>query len=548
MKGSKYIAEMLKAYGVTHIFYQDMAMPILVKEAHKAGINTIICKSEEASGYMADGYARTARKPGIALGQSIGSANLAAGLHDAWLAGAPVIAISDKKSCMFQYRNSYQESDHKRLFDAVCRFNAFCDDPQEMPRILNQAFREVVTSKPRPAFIDSDGFFMNSPLDLADLPDEIRINKAFASYPALRPSAEEKYINEAAAAIDAAKKPLIIAGRGAVISGAAEELRSFASRGDIPIAITPDGKTIIDESDPLWAGVAGFYGMIATNEIIRESDLVIYIGSGISDHTTLNFTNPDPLAKVIQLDIDPVELGRSFYNTIPIFADAKVGIAQLVDAIAKNSRPEWMAFVSAKVKEHLAKMDQQASATDVLSPASVCYELTKTLPDNGIIVSDTGNSAIWTSNYIRMKPGQFYTRAAGSLGWGYPASLGVKCSAPERPVICFTGDGGFFYHSNEMETAVRCGINTVTILNKNGGLVQDGAFHEMMTGDEKTAEPYYRFADVDYCKLAESYGVWHKRVSAVNEINPAINEALAANRPAIIECVTSPKCHPLASR
>ena len=271
MKGNKYIAEMLKAYGVTHIFYQDFAMPCMLTEVSKTGIKLILCKSEEGAGYMADGYARSSQKPGIAIAQSIGSANLAAGIHDAWLAGSPVIAMTDKKVCKYQYRNAYQESDHKRLFDATCRFNAFVDDPQEMPRILNQAFREVVTGKPRPAYIDSSGFFLDTPLDRADFSDEVCVNKSFASYPPFRPAAEEKFIKEAATAIDTSEKPVLIIGRGAVVSGAADEIYAIASKGDIPVATTPDGKTIIDETDPLWFGIVGKYGMEGTNKIGRAS-------------------------------------------------------------------------------------------------------------------------------------------------------------------------------------------------------------------------------------------------------------------------------------
>lgn len=544
MKGNQYLAKMFKAYGVTTLFYQDFAMPFTLTEIRREGIKMVMCHSEAGAAYMADGYARASGKPGLVITQAIGSANLAAGLHDAWLGGSPVIAITDKKANKWQYRNSYQCSDHKRLFDATCRFNAFVDDPQEWPRILNQAFREVTTGKPRPAYIDSNGFMVNTPLDLADLPDEIYINEDFAVFPATRPAADEKYVAEAAAAIDAAERPVLVVGRGAVISGAQKELYELAYKAGIPVITTPDGKTIIDECDPIWTGVCGSYGMAETNKAIAESDLVIYIGCGTNDHTTLDFTNPDPLSKVVQLDIDPTELGRGFVNCIPLHADAKVGLAQLAAAVSANERTEWRAHAKALIDQCISKMDAQIADKSYLSPAHICAAVTKALPDDAILVSDTGWSAVWSCDYIHVKPGQFYTRAAGSLGWSYPASLGAKCAFPDRPVVCFCGDGAFLYHSNEMETAVRCGINTVTVLNNNYSYNQCGAFHvKVMTPEEAPAR--YQFIEFDAGKLCEAFGVWHKRVTDPDQIEAAVREALALGKPAVVECISDRQAAPL---
>lgn len=547
MKGSKYVAHMLKEYGVTHLFYQDFAMPDMLTEYKRTGSKLVLCKSEIGAAYMADGYARAARKPGIVIAQAIGSANLAAGLHDAWLAGSPVIAITDKKACKWQYRNSYQCSDHKRLFDATCRFNAFCDDPQEWPRILNQAFREVTTGKPRPAYIDSNGFMINTPLDRADLPETVYVNKNFASYPPFRPLCDEKYLKEAAKLIDEAERPIFVVGRGAVISGAHDELYNIAYKADIPVITTPDGKTIIDETDPIWGGIVGAYGMKGTNKSVMASDLVIYIGCGTNDHTTLDFTMPDPLSKVIQMDIDPTEPGRSFVNCIPLLADAKAGLMQLEKIVTKKKRNEWRRTVSANLKQTLDEMDEQAKSPDIISPARICYEIAKVLPDDGILVSDTGYSAIWSSDYIRVKPGQFYTRAAGSLGWSFPASLGCKCAAPKRPVICFLGDGAFYYHMSELETAVRNGINTVTVINNNYAHSQCGVIHEALT-DKEEAVDRYKFAEIDYGKIVEGFGAWYRRVSDPKQIAGVILEALSCGRPAVVECVSNSTFHPLGCK
>lgn len=547
MKGNKYVARMLAEYNVSHLFYQDFAMPNTLTELKREGVKLILCKSEFGAAYMADGYARASCKPGVVITQAIGSANLAAGLHDAYLAGSPVIAVTDKKTCKYQYRNAYQCSDHKRLFDATCRFNAFCDDPAEWPRILNQAFREVTCLNPGPAYIDSNGFMINTPLDLADLPDEIHINKRFASYPPFRPCAEERDVRSAAEAIMNAKKPVMVVGRGAVISGASEEVRGLAYLADMPVLLTPDGKGILDETDAVFGGIIGAYGMKGANQTVQAADLVFYVGCGTNDHTTLDFTSPDPLTPVIQLDIDPVELGRGFVNCIPLCADAREGLKQLIKAMERQEHREWREQAANNMETTLRAMKAHSESTAQLTPADICGSITRVLPENGIIVSDTGYSAIWSANYIHVKPSQFYTRAAGSLGWSYPASLGCKCAAPDRPVVCFLGDGAFYYYLNEMETAVRNDINTVTIINNNGGYNQCGIIHENLIGKEEAADRY-QFTPVNFEKVCQGFHVWYRKVEKADELDEAISSALAAGKPAVVECVTTRDFHPLACK
>ena len=278
---------------------------------------------------------------------------------------------------------------------------------------------------------------------------------------------------------------------------------------------------------------------------MKASDLVIYIGCGTNDHTTIDFTMPDPLATVVQMDIDPVELGRSFVNCLPLLADAKVGLKQLSDAVSEKERKSWRDTVRANLKATLRAFDAQLEAAEGMTPVDLCRAITRTLPDDGIVVSDTGYSAIWSCNHINVKPGQFYTRAAGSLGWSFPASLGVKCAQPDRPVVCFLGDGAFYYYFNELETAVRNGINTVTVINNNCGYNQCGAIHEALTGKEEAADRY-QFADVDFSKIAEGFGVWYKRVEKKEDLDAAIKEALASGKPALVECMTIRDFHPLA--
>ncbi len=543
LTGSEYIAETLKANEVTHVFYEELAFYFTTKIMAPYGIKNVLAHSEEAAGYMADGYARTTGKPGVCMSQAIGSANLAASVHDAWLGNTPVIALTGfKPNCGLQ-KNGYQESDHRALFSGVTKYNQATYDAQQLPHLLRQCFRETTTGKPRPAHLDVIGY-AGEVAEKAEMNDPFVPETAFSKYPAMRPSAEQETVLRAAKAIDSAKKPVIVAGRGAIISDrTGEALYTLASKGDIPVATTLDGKTIIDENDPLWAGVVGGYGMDCANKTTASADLVIYIGSMVSDQTTLNFTAPQCDKQIIQIDIDGSELGKNYPNTIGLLGDARTVMLQLTEVIAASDRPAWRKEVREYVDSTLAKQREisDSDACPIQTPR-LLRELSNLLPDDAIVVSDTGYSAIWSCSMLRMKPSQKYTRAAGSLGWAFPASLGAKCGNPDRPVICFVGDGAFYYHLSELETAIRYGINTVTIINNNSRLNQCIPYAgEAYTNDEKEYDIYKKtvaFMPTDFVAIAEAFGAMGIKVTKAEDIAPAIKKGLAANKPVVIEVVT----------
>jgi acetolactate synthase-1/2/3 large subunit len=373
---------------------------------------------------------------------------------------------------------------------------------------------------------------------------ELFIQEEYKSYPPHRPTAVDgEMLSKAADAIAKAKKPLLLVGRGAIISGAGKELYELAKKADIPIVTTPDGKTIINEEDPLWTGIVGTYGMVCANNTAIEADLIIIVGSQVSDQTTTGWTAPPRAVKTIQIDIDPREPGMKYPDSIGLCGDAKVVLQQLSSAVKAASRSEWRKEVSDKVSETLSEYkDLQLKEGGVISPERLCMEVTKALPDDAILFSDTGNSAIWSGIMIRMKDTQKYYRAAGTLGWGYPASLGGKCGAPDKPVYCFCGDGAIYFHLSEMETAVRNNINTVTIINNNGGYVQTREMLDIVYENEpiESKEKTYKFSDAtDFSKVAAGFGCWSKRVTEAKDILPAIKEAAASGRPAVVEVMTS---------
>jgi len=549
MKGYEFIAKTWKDYGTTHVFYQELMFMKTLKEFENLGGKTILAHSEFAAGYMADGYARVTGRPGVALAQSIGSANLAASIHDAWLGCSPVLTFTGRQSLDKLYRNAYQESDHRPFFDGLTKFNATVERAHQLPLLMRQSYRAATTGKPRPTHLDIFGFFGMECED-DEVNEDVLVNAQFAKYPAFRPAAEESAIDQAVEAIEKAKKPLIMVGRGGIVSGAQKELYTFAQRNDIPVCTSPDGKTMIDEDDPLWAGVIGNYGMYGTNRIAADCDLFIIVGSQTGDQTTLNLTAPPPSVKAIQIDIEPSEIGRNYPNCIPLCGDAKVVLGQLAAAVPSARRTEWRIQVAAWLKEttdaHEALWN---NSSDPITTGYICKQVTDALPDNAVLVGDTGWPCVWSATMIRVKASQFYTRAAGSLGWSFPAALGIKCGAPDRPVINFIGDGGMFYFSNEIETAVRYNIPIVSVIYNNRSLAQVIPFMSgIYSGEENRCVDRLSFRnDFSYARIAQEFGAHGVQVTKAADVAGAIRDAIASNRPAIVE-VMSERCAPLGPR
>lgn len=541
LNGARFIAETFKGYDVTHIFYVDAILRKAMVDIEELGIKRIITHSEKTAAYMADGYARISGKPGVCMAQSVGAANLAAGLQDAYLARTPLIAITGKKPPMFQNRNAYQEIDHAPFFTAVTKYQADVVAPEQLPHLFRQAFREATSGRPAPVHLDFIGREARE-LEAADGFPPVSVDERYKHFPAFRPAPLLSDLEPALRLIESSQRPIIVAGGGARISGAAEEVTALAEKCNIPVATSVDGKGMIPENHPLSVGVVGSYSAWCANKAVYEADLVIYIGSSVGDQTAHNWKVPAQGTKIIQIDIDPSELGRSYPNTLGIHGDAKVTLQMLIAQLKESKgNAEWLQRTRTLVSEWQAEVSpKRESGESPIRPERICKELTDILPDDAIMVTDTGYSAIWAATMLHItKPTQTFIRAAGSLGWGFPASLGAKCAAPNRPVLCFTGDGGFWYHFAELETARRHHINTVTVVNNNNGFSQGiDDVKKMYAGRSGNERELYAFEEVSFAQIAKDMGCFGIRVEKAEDIRPAIEQALNANTPAVVEVMT----------
>jgi acetolactate synthase-1/2/3 large subunit len=481
------------------------------------------------------------------MAQSVGAANLASGLQDPYLGLSPVIAITGRKPPIAQYRNAYQEILHGPIFEPVTKYNVSVDAVDQLPYMLRQAFREATSGAPGPVHLDVMGF-TGEVIAEAEAELEVVIEEPFTHYPSSRPEPEAELVREAVRALAGAERPVIIAGGGTIASSAGPTIVELAEMLSIPVATSLNGKGTILENHPLSIGVVGSYSRWCANRVVSEADMVLFIGSHTGDQVTNGWTVPRQGTPVIQIDIDPLELGRNYPNIVGLMGDAKITVRRLIECLpshSKKNNSRWAQRAQQLVKDWQDELEQfRNSDATPIRPERLCKELTEVLPSNAVLVSDTGYSAIWTGTMVYLThPGQTYIRCAGSLGWGFPASLGAKCAAPDRPVVCFTGDGGFWYHLSELETARRCGIRTVTVVNNNHCLGQclDGI--NRAYGDKTgNREEMCMFLNIDFAKIAQAMGCLGIRVENPGQISAALKKALESDLPAVIDVATDMKC------
>ena len=535
--GNRVLAETLKAIGIDHFFNVPMIIPPGIKEMTAVGVRSVVTHSEKAAAYMADGYARESGRVGVCASQAIGAANLAAGLLDALMAKSPVLALSGGSTPDTRERNFYQEIDQRSVYAGLTKFSARVDKAQRLPDLLQQALRVATTNSPGPVHLELGGFWGGALME--EFESVMEPDPRYGACPPFRPGAPSGDVRTAAVALRAAKRPIIMAGSGVRASRAQKALLDFAHKTQIPIATSLDAKAVVSESDALCVGVVGDYARDTANTAVSEADFVLFVGSSTGSMATRQWSVPVPGVPAVQIDIDPRELGRNYPLIVGLIGDPAVVLEQLAAEIGSRvDNGGWLGRI-AKLREEWKTyaIEQETSKVSPLRPERLCRMLSDALPEGALLSVDTGHSAGWAARHIYLdRPGQSLIRAAGSLGWAYPASLGAKCANPERPVVCFAGDGAFFYHLAEMETAVRYGINTVTVVNNNNGFNQE----RMLWDENPSLEKNWKFHQTDLAAVAENFGVKSYRVDDPSDFDSAFKDALAAGRPALLDVRSDP--------
>ena len=542
--GAQCLAEMLAGYGVSHVFMVPAVLRRTFAEMERrTSIARIHTHGEKAAAYMADGYARASGKPGVCMAQVVGALNLAAGLRDAYLAHSPVIAFTGGREPKTKFRKVYQEVDDVPAFEPVTKWNATVDAVERFPDMLRQAFRVATSGAPGPVhlqFRGNEGQLDQEEADIAPL-----VEPQFARVPAYRPLPDPHQLKKLLEELQHAERPVIVAGGGVRWSGAGPQLVQLAEALGIPVATSLNGKDLIPGTHRLSVGVVGSYSRESANRVVAAADLVCYIGSSAGGMTTHAWAVPQIGTPALQIDIEPETIGRNYPLKAGVLADAKVALAQMLaqcDRSSAKRRTAWLQKVENLCREWRDKYRAMLeSDAQPIRPERICAELTRHVPDDAIVLADTGHAGMWMGGTYDLRTDrQSFMRSAGHLGWAFPAGLGAKCAAPQRPVVTFTGDAGLWYHIGELETAVRWNIAAVTVVNNNASGNQSKRGFDRAYGGTQTpqARELWTYRMVDLARVASDIGALGLRVERASDFAAALREALNSGRPALIDVVT----------
>ena len=543
MNGAEWLAQSLKASGQTHFFFVDAVLRRTLLALERVGVQPVLAHTEKAAAYMADAYGRIAGRPGVVAAQSVGAANLAAGLQDAYLGRSPVIALTGHKPLGHQHRNAYQELAHAPLFAPVTKSAAQVANAEDFARQYRQAWAAAVSAPPRPVHLDLTGLMG----EFVETSETAAPPAALGHWqaPLHRPSAAPESLRAAATALLSSARVAIVAGDGAALSGCGAELLALAEVLQAPIATALGARGLIDTRHPLAIGVVGNYAAPPANRIVHAAEVVLFIGCDTGDQMTHTWRVPAPGTRVVQIDADPLEFERSYATEVALLGDPRATLAALLAEVGRPRRDgAFLAEAQAQMAAWRAAIAPRLASNAVaIDPARLAAEITRALPADGILVADTGYSGIWTGTLVDLAPGQTYLRAAGSLGWAFPAALGAKCAAPDRKVVCWSGDGALYYHLPELETARRRGIAVVLVVNNNSGFGQGWPNYLQQAGNRPVAaEQVLRFGPTDFAAIARQFGLTGIRVERPGALAGALAAALASNETVVVDVVTDIDC------
>ena len=537
MTGARAVALTMEAQGVRHFFHVSGGMVLLFVEIEDAGIDLVLTRSEKAAAYMADGYSRISYKPSVCFGQAgPGAINLAAGMSEAFWTCTPVIALTGSTNLPEVYKFQYQELDEMPFFEPTTKWNAEIFQADRAGEIMRDAFMIATSGSPGPVHVNLHNDAANAE---ADMPEPYG-DKVYSRYPAKRSRPDPEDVKAVAKVLADARRPVIVIGGGVIISRAWNEVVQLAETLMIPVATTLDGRGTISDNHPLSVGVVGRYSKSTANRIVGDADVVFFIGSRAGGMATNDWTIPSDGAKILQLDIEPEFIGRNYRTAASMVCDARLGLRDLLTTLetmmAKPaSRGQYLDEVKTIMKEweDLAASVMSSDAVPI-KPHRVVKEIRDVLGEEDILVADTGQMGAWTGVlYPILAPGRTYIRAAGTLGWSFPAAIGAKFAAVDRKVLDVIGDGGIFYHITELETALRCDKPFVTVVFNNItlGMLHYGFAWRYGGKALKSSD----FIDIDYGKVARSFGCFGMRIERPGELSEALRSAFNSGKPAVID-------------
>jgi acetolactate synthase-1/2/3 large subunit len=554
--GGALLAGLLAEHGVRHVFGVPGGQTLALYDAildRGPALRHVLVRDERSAAYAADAYARVTGRAGVCDATvGPGAAKLPSGLGEALGASVPVVALVSElpaRLAPHRYRGAASQAlDQAALLAAVTKWQATVPDAATMPALVRQAFREATTGRPGPVAL-----FL--PQDVLDAPAQqaaaLEGSARFGCFPAFRPAPDPDDVAGAVAVLRGAQRPFVLAGGGVLHSRAGAELTALAEALSAAVGTTLSGKGAIAEDHALSVGVTGSMGTAAAAAALAEADVVVLAGTKAGSGPTFGWKLPHAGQAVVQLDLDPAELGRAFPLAAAVLADARQGLRSLVAALGQPAGPDragWRARLAELTAAWRAERDaERASDAVPIAPQRVLAGIEAVLGGEDILICDASLASGWGGVYLEQRRAGrrvLCPRGQAGLGYALPAAIGVTTAEPARRTVVLTGDGALAYAAGELATLAEMGRPVTVVVLNNRSLGWIRWYRRITFGRGWEDED---FADVTFAEVAKGFGVAGQRVTEPGLLTAALRGALESARPALVDVVTEPWQTPIAA-
>ena len=537
IRGARILLETLKRLGVTDIFgYPGGAVIPIYNEIYDfEGINHYLARHEQGAAHEADGYARASGKCGVCLATSgPGATNLVTGIMTAHMDSIPLLAITGQVCSHLLGKDAFQESDIVGITMPVTKNNYLVKDIRDMIRTVKEAYYLATTGRPGPVLVD---ITRDAQLDVISYEEFEAIFNEPISIEGYDPNyiGHPKQIKKAIDLLKGAKRPLIIAGHGVLLSNATEELYKLATTCQVPVVNTLLGLGSFPGEHQLSLGMLGMHGTVYANYAVNEADVVLALGIRFDDRIAGVPKEFCKEATIIHVDIDPAEIGKNKLIDVPIVGDLKHVLNEMNHELTPQTHESWLERIREWREEYPIRVRPHEGNS--LLPQKVIQEIDNIVKGNAIVVTDVGQHQMWASQFITFsKPNTIITSGgAGTMGFGLPAAIGAQVAQPDKKVVLITGDGGLQMNSQELLLLKAYNIPVKVVIINNGFLGMVRQWQELFN------QRRYSFVDLevnpDFEILAKAYGVQGVTVSTIEELRSQLRDLILSDEPVVINCV-----------